>query len=55
MLCPRCKEVELREEGGNALSRKDNKTEICSNCGTAEAMEIFLSYENKLENNKENE
>ena len=34
-VCPRCK----REiKGYPALSRRDNKTEICSNCGTAEAL-----------------
>ena len=34
-VCPRCK----REiKGYPALSRKDNETEICSNCGTAEAL-----------------
>ena len=34
--CPRCK----REiDHFPALSRRDNKTNICSNCGTAEALE----------------
>ena len=34
-VCPRCK----REiKGEPAISRKDNETEICSNCGTAEAL-----------------
>lgn len=37
--------------GYPALSRKDNKTEICSNCGTLEALEDFEKYEN--ENNTE--
>jgi hypothetical protein len=27
-----------------AVSRRDNKTEICSECGTREAMEDFLHY-----------
>lgn len=27
-----------------AISRKDNKTEICSNCGTAEAMSAYHHY-----------
>ena len=35
--CPRCFE-EMREKGLNALSRRDNETEICSDCGTAEAL-----------------
>lgn len=37
-ICPRCgKEY----EGYPAISRKDNKTEICSYCGVQEALEIF--------------
>lgn len=37
--CPRCKEQTLDEtEVLNALSRRDNRTYICSDCGTAEAM-----------------
>lgn len=42
--CPICKRNNLREEGGNALSRKDNKTEICDSCGTMEAIEEFKKY-----------
>ncbi len=30
--------------GFPALSRKDDKTEICSNCGIAEAMSIYQNY-----------
>ncbi len=30
--------------GYPAISRKDNKTEICSNCGTAEAMSAYHNY-----------
>lgn len=41
--CPICKENELLEEGANALSRKDNQTEICDDCASAEAMEEFLN------------
>jgi predicted RNA-binding Zn-ribbon protein involved in translation (DUF1610 family) len=38
--CPRCKETKLfPEEARNALSRRDNKTYICSDCGTREAIE----------------
>ena len=33
--CPRCKQ---KTTDYPALSRKDNKTEICSQCGTDEAM-----------------
>ena len=39
MKCPVCKTNELLEEGLNALSRKDNETEICDECGTKEALE----------------
>jgi predicted RNA-binding Zn-ribbon protein involved in translation (DUF1610 family) len=39
-LCPRCKENELHEDMVmNSLSRKDNETYICDDCGTEEAME----------------
>jgi RNA polymerase subunit RPABC4/transcription elongation factor Spt4 len=44
VLCPVCKESELLEAGANALSRKDNKTEICSNCGRKEAMEELEKF-----------
>ena len=36
--CPRCKRM---YRGFSALSRRDNKTDICSNCGSVEAMEDF--------------
>ena len=40
--CPRCKEMKLNEkEVRNALSRRDNATYICSDCGIAEAMEDY--------------
>lgn len=42
LMCPRCR-VELLPLGyPGALSRTDNKTEVCSACGTAEAMEDWL-------------
>jgi len=47
MICPRCKENELSDSKMNALSRRDNKTEICSPCGTAEALEDY-SREEKI-------
>ncbi len=38
-ICPRCKKNELNEvEVINALSRRDNKSYICSECGQEEAM-----------------
>lgn len=44
MKCPLCKVNELCESGGNALSRKDNETEICSECGIKEAIEEYTKY-----------
>lgn len=39
MTCPRCHKDTMAEiEVHNALSRRDNKTYICSACGTEEAM-----------------
>jgi hypothetical protein len=35
--CPRCN-VEMDESIPGATSRRDNNTEICSECGTEEAM-----------------
>lgn len=43
-ICPRCGET---YEGYPALSRADNKTLICDSCGTAEAIEEYLSYESE--------
>lgn len=40
-ICPRCGASYF---GIGAISRKDNKTEICSFCGTEEAMLDFLKY-----------
>ena len=36
--CPRCKR-EIKTFP--ALSRRDNRTDICSDCGTAEALEDY--------------
>lgn len=43
-ICPHCKKPII---GYPAISRKDNKTEICSNCGTLEALEIFYINQKK--------
>lgn len=43
-VCPRCNE---EYTGYPALSRKDNKTEICPDCGTAEAFEQFTGLGGK--------
>ena len=40
--CPRCGKYYI---GYPALSRKDNKTNICPECGVAEAIDIFLSIQ----------
>ena len=39
--CPRCSKTVTDYP---ALSRTDNKTEICSQCGTDEAMTNWLEY-----------
>lgn len=39
--CPMCGK---QYSGYSALSRKDNKTEICSQCGTKEALEAYNNY-----------
>lgn len=43
-ICPICKKP---INGYPAISRKDNKTEICSDCGQREAMEAFMNYMNE--------
>jgi hypothetical protein len=43
--CPKCKE---EYTGYPAISRDDNKTKVCSDCGTKEALEVFaLNMANK--------
>ena len=43
--CPKCK---LEYERPSAISRLDNKTEICELCATAESMAIFkMAVDNK--------
>ena len=39
--CPQCKEINTMDIFP-ALSRVDNETEICPDCGTREALENFL-------------
>lgn len=43
-ICPKCKN---EYTGHPALSRVDNKTEICSKCGSLEALEAFKNYQEK--------
>lgn len=35
-----------------ALSRKDNRTEICSDCGQQEAIDAFIEYAVSKKTNK---
>lgn len=44
--CPICKR---RYIGIGAISRKDNETEICSQCGTEEAIFDFIKYKRNTE------
>ena len=37
-ICPKCNK---KIKGYPAISREDNKTEICSSCGQFEALEVF--------------
>lgn len=39
--CPKCGKM---FKGVGAISRRDNKTEICSECGTKEAFEDFYKH-----------
>lgn len=44
-VCPRCggpvPNAEFKGQYPGALSRTDNETEVCSECGTAEALQQF--------------
>lgn len=52
-MCPICSEpIPSREHAGKymgAISRKDNVTEICNACGTAEAMADYFTWDNSDE------
>jgi hypothetical protein len=52
--CPTCSGYIPNNENigayAGAISRKDNKTEICSACGTREAMEDWVAFNNKISN-----
>lgn len=39
--CPKCGAIISLYP---AISRRDNKTEICSSCGVIEAMEDYINY-----------
>ena len=42
-ICPICHK---EYSGHPAISRKDNKTKICSSCGYSEAIEAFIKFSN---------
>jgi hypothetical protein len=50
--CPTCSGYIPNNENigayAGAISRKDNKTEICSACGTKEAMEDFFGVQEEV-------
>ena len=48
--CSRCNRTYT---GYGAISRKDNKMEICSECGQAEALEVFRKHLEEQEKEKE--
>ena len=42
-ICPKCMQRKLHPVAvRNALSRRDNETYICADCGTAEALEDWF-------------
>lgn len=45
-VCPKCGK---RYTKCPALSRRDNKTEICPECGSQEAMEDFIESQKKFD------
>lgn len=46
-ICPTCNGI---LEGHPALSRRDNETEICNDCGVREALEDFVNYKENINN-----
>lgn len=48
-ICANCGKAII---GHSAISRKDNKTEICDTCGTLEAVEAFEKYQKEKGNLK---
>lgn len=45
-VCPKCN---MKYDGYPAISRIDNKTEICQTCGLKEALNDFLEYRKEQE------
>ena len=50
-ICGRCRRA-IR--GYPAVSRRDNVTEICNNCGIIESLEDFKKYEESLKDENKN-
>ena len=50
-MCPICGKYYT---GYPALSRKDNKTMICPDCGVAEAIAIFMNSKEDVKNEQRN-
>ena len=49
--CPKC---HLGYEGYPAISRVDNKTEICPSCGNREALSAWIESKTKEDSNESN-
>ena len=47
--CPSCKGIFKIDADFPAISRRDNETEICSNCGVIEALTDYYKPKPKLE------
>lgn len=50
-ICPRCGKTYTEYP---AISRKDNKTEICPQCGQLEALEAWQKYQATKEGGADN-
>lgn len=50
-ICPRCGKTYTEYP---AISRKDNKTEICPECGQLEALEAWQKYQATKEGGADN-
>ena len=47
-ICPRCNKHELDENGRNAVSRRDNKTQICSKIYSNKINNKILNFQIKF-------
>ena len=50
-ICPRCGKTYTEYP---AISRKDNKTELCPECGQLEALEAWQKYQETKEGGADN-